>query len=228
MLDGAQKPDFLSEAAFFNAALRRMNATKIAQFYGASDRLSEKIFAMLQEWTSAGHEQAAAALDSFKGEAFSKLDPLTLSARGQAYALQNILIGSGLYGALRANDAMMSYRLDMGQKVGKIGLRNFWKPKLSAWLKDKLQGQPLINLASAEYADSFDREGIHWIDVEFWQEKNGQRTALSVFSKQARGLMARHVCENAHLGIGALKAYSAEGYQLDTLASTATRFVFYR
>ena len=129
---------------------------------------------------------------------------------------------------MRGSDGIQPYRLDMDQKWGTKSLRAHWTRKISAWLKEELAGAPLVNLASAEYADALDRTGMHWIDVDFFQESGGKRKAVSVFSKQARGLMARHLCEHYEEGPDAISRFSAEGYALDSLASSPRHFVFVR
>ncbi|NDD50819.1 MAG: peroxide stress protein YaaA, partial [Flavobacteriia bacterium] len=168
------------------------------------------------------------ALGSFQGEAFAKLDVGSLAPDVQKLALSSVYIGSGLYGLLRGSDGIQPYRLDMDQKWGTKSLRAHWTKKISAWLKEELAGAPLVNLASAEYADALDRTGMHWIDVDFFQESGGKRKAVSVFSKQARGLMARHLCEQYAAGVNAIPTFSAEGYSLDTEVSSPTHFVFVR
>jgi len=228
-LRGLTSPIFLPEASKNMAAIQGWNSKKIGGFFGTSDSLSEKVMHMHQAWNATMHgPEGPCALGQFKGEAFAKLDVEHLPPRAQKAALENIVIGSGLYGLLRAHDTMQPYRLDMDQKLGAIGLRNFWKPKISAWLKEALAGQPCINLASAEYAEAIDQTGIDWIDVEFWQEVGNKRKAVSVFSKQARGLMARHLCLHAEEGVAALADFSEENYRLDPTLSHSKRFVFVR
>jgi len=228
-LAGQSTPEFLHHAGQHMETLKKWKPEEINAFYGTSPALSEKVWTMHQNWNPATHTPGnPSALGQFKGEAFSKLDVDHLPPAAQAVAMSRIVIGSGLYGLLRADDVMQPYRLDMDQKLGNTGLRNFWKPRISAWLRASLQGEACINLASAEYADAVDRSGIHWVEVEFWQETGGKRKAVSVFSKQARGLMARHLCLHAQMGVNALATFQAENYQLDRDLSHSTRWVFVR
>ncbi len=228
-IPGIDPPFFLSEAEKHHKQIQNWKATKIANFYSTSPALSAKVREMHQAWDGTLHAAGApCALGQFKGEVFAKLDVDHLPPAAQAAALGRIVIGSGLYGLLRADDTMQPYRLDMDQKLGKTRLRTYWKPRISAWLREILDGEPCINLASAEYAEAINPIGIHWVDVEFWQESAGKRKAISIFSKQARGLMARHLCLHADMGVGALGTFDAEGYRLDTILSQPTRWVYVR
>lgn len=228
-IGGAQLPHFMEDAHKFHSSMSKWSLSKIAAFHGTSPALSSKIKERLSEWNVEAHLAAgSAALASFQGEAFAKFSLETLSPAAQARALTSIYIGSGLYGVLRGSDSIQPYRLDMDQKWGGKSLRSFWISKISARLREELQNQPLINLASSEYADAFDRTGMTWIDVDFLQESGGKRKAVSVFSKQARGLMARHLCEHYEQGLDAIPRFAMEGYQLDTAVSHPSRFVFVR
>lgn len=229
LISGTQNPHFLEDAIKLNAKMAKWSLKKIADYHGTSPALSAKVAAGIAAWDAGIHSDlGAAALGSFQGEAFAKLDIASLTPDAQNTALSSIYIGSGLYGLLRGSDCIQPYRLDMDQKWGTKSLRAHWTKKISAWLKEELAGAPLVNLASAEYADALDRTGMHWIDVDFFQESGGKRKAVSVFSKQARGLMARHLCEQHAAGVDAIPAFSAEGYRLDTAASSPGHFVFVR
>lgn len=228
-LFASQNPAFLPESAQLMSSLKKWNLKKVAAFYGTSSSLSLKVHAMIAAWDLEAHSNGgSAALGQFKGEAFAKLDVDHMSPKVQDYALDNIVIGSGLYGLLRGNDAIMHYRLDMGQKIDSSGLKTFWRPRGSALLKAICEDDFLVNIASAEYGEAFDLMGIDVYEVDFWQIVSGKRRAMSVFSKQARGLMARHLCHHASDGLDALEGFSDEGYLLVERADGGKRFVFER
>lgn len=219
----------MEDSVKLHTKMAKWSLQKIADYHGTSPALSAKVAAGIASWSVGKHgELGAAALGSFQGEAFAKLDWASLTPDAQKIALSSIYIGSGLYGLLRGSDGIQPYRLDMDQKWGNKSLRAFWTTKISAWLKEELDGQPLVNLASAEYGDALDRTDMHWVDVEFYQVAGDKRKSVSVFSKQARGLMARHLCEHHGEGVDAIRRFSAEGYQLDSAVSCSTRFVFVR
>lgn len=228
-ISGTQNPHFMDDAIKLHAKMAKWSLKKIADYHGTSPALTAKVAADIAAWD--GSKQGIlgqAALGSFQGEAFAKLNLDSLAPEAQKLALSSIYIGSGLYGLLRGSDGIQPYRLDMDQNWGSQSLRVHWTKKISAWLKEELAGKPLVNLASAEYANAFNRTGIHWFDVDFFQDSGGRRKAVSVFSKQARGLMARHLCEHFSQGVDAIPLFTAEGYQLDTAESSPNRFVFVR
>jgi cytoplasmic iron level regulating protein YaaA (DUF328/UPF0246 family) len=88
----------------------------------------------------------------------------------------------------------------------------------------------LLNLASSEYFKTLDLRdtGIKVIDVEFYEMKNDQLKQIVIYTKKARGLMARFVIQNRIENLEDLKGFSDEGYWYSPQLSTNTKLVFTR
>jgi len=105
-----------------------------------------------------------------------------------------VVIFSGLWGALRVDDAVPPYRLAMGVKLPPLGpLAAFWRPALRAALADVSAEGLLVDMRSTPYAAAWRpapevRERT--VAVRVLRERNGRRSVVSHMAKQTRGLVA--------------------------------------
>ena len=226
---GTQPPCFIKQAEALANQLRAMDNKAIQAFYQTSDAMTLKVSETLSQWKKSG---SGAALFSFKGDAFGQLNPGSLSGKAQIRANEQLIIVSGLYGMLRPMDQISPYRLDMNQRLNDQSLRAYWASIVTQQLDQRLEpGGMVLNLASQEYAQVILRDQLkahQWVDVQFLQKKDGASRQMSVFSKQARGLMARHLCSIEHADLNHIKAFQADGYRLDRLNSTESQLTFTR
>ncbi len=171
---------------------------------------------------------------AFKGEVYRGLDAENLDENAQDYLNQNLFILSGLYGILKPSDRVMLYRLEMGSKLDVKGSKNlydFWKETLTDFVNSKMKrNEPLLNLASNEYAKTLDAKSLKGqkVDVEFYDYKNGELKQIMVFFKQARGAMARYCAEQNVSTIDEVKNFNINNYSFDAKLSTDEKLVFLR
>jgi cytoplasmic iron level regulating protein YaaA (DUF328/UPF0246 family) len=150
--------------------------------------------------------------------------------------LQNsLLILSGLYGVLKPFDLIYPYRLEMGLPYSPSkefqNLYQFWNKKLMNYFQKNLkENDVIINLASLEYtkAISLNNLGFRVISPNFQEFKNGKYSMVAMFSKNARGKMARYILENQFSEIENLKAFNHDGYSYDEKISTNDKWFFVR
>ena len=228
-----QMPFFLNEAYQLNQKLKGLSKRDVLEFFKSSESLTEKIYEDIKNWNKKFHEKKSqAAMYSFNGDAFTKLSPRSLSDKGKSNAQQWIRILSGLYGILKAMDSIQPYRLDMAQKVEGEVLTNYWKKKITERINLQNKNGIIINLASKEYSSAIDRDALlgRWIDIDFYERRKNNLKMVSIFSKQARGLAARYICDNI-LGeedIENLKRFTTAGYTYDNSLSGDNKWVFVR
>ena len=236
MTDGPpadELPCFLKEANKLSQKLKCFSSNEISSFFKSSPALTKKIIENLMSWNYNEHEKYNhAAIFSFTGDAFSKLEVESLSKQGLRTAKLSIRILSGLYGILRPMDSVLKYRLDMAQRLGDIGLTKYWSPKITEKLSLDTHKECIFNLASKEYSQTIDRSKIDqkWLDIDFLEKKGNTLKSVSIFSKQARGHFARFICENFdnHEDIEKMKDFNVGGYCFDKLESTQSKWVFIR
>ena len=89
----------------------------------------------------------------------------------------------------------------------------------------------MINLASNEYFKVVDRKAFKGriIDVEFKEKRvNGEYAVVSIFAKQARGLMCRYAFKQKVQQPEELVGFDSEGYLYNWELSTDNKFVYTR
>ncbi len=150
--------------------------------------------------------RAYKAVWMYGGMAYQALDVRSLDTFAQEYLDRHLLILSALYGVIPANTNIMPYRLDFNtalklpldfiqqyndedNKTETISLRKFWKKFYNEYI-DK--GETVINLASNEFSDLFDKTRYDWYDFDFFnlQEDNSKKRH-STISKKGRGTLLR-------------------------------------
>lgn len=145
------------------------------------------------------------ALLSYSGIVFKKLYPDDFTEQDFAYAQDHLRITSFAYGLLRPLDKIHQYRLEGNvvlPEYGGISMFEFWRTRLTDILiaDVKLSGGILCNLASGEMRGLFDwkrlESEVQVISPEFKTWKNGKLTTIVIYTKIARGEMARHIIKN--------------------------------
>ncbi len=236
MTDGPpadQLPCFIKEANKLSQKLKGFSSNEISSFFKSSPALTKKILENLMNWNYKEHEKYNyAAIFSFTGDAFSKLEVKSLSKQGLKTAKLSIRILSGLYGILRPTDSILKYRLDMAQRLDDIGLTKYWSPKITEKLSLDADKECIFNLASKEYSQTIERSKINqkWIDIDFFEKKGNALKSVSIFSKQARGHFARFICENYNNqgDVEKMKDFNIGGYCFDNIQSSQNKWVFIR
>lgn len=66
------------------------------------------------------------------------------------------------------------------------------------------------------------------ITFDFYELKNGKPKTIVVYTKHARGLVARFCAETNAKTLNDVKAFNYEGYRIDEEKSTDTNLVFVR
>lgn len=179
---------------------------------------------------------AKQAIEMFDGDTYTGFDAGSLDADAMDYAQDHLRILSGMYGLLRPRDVIEPHRLEMGTRLatrrGK-SLYDFWGDRIARRLVEEAAERgtdTLVNCASIEYFTAADRKALtlNVITPAFFEVKAGEAKIVSFFAKQARGAMARFVCENRVTDPAALADFDAGGYVYQPALSTPERPVFHR
>lgn len=110
----------------------------------------------------------------------------------------------------------------------------FWREKVTKSIVKflKASGEPavILNLASGEYIKTLDtkNKAVKVIDVEFYEYKEDTLKQIVIYTKKARGMMARFVIQNRIDKLEDLKGFSETGYWFNPHISTETKLVFVR
>lgn len=144
------------------------------------------------------------ALDRYTGVLYDGLDAATLSAAERTFADRHVLIGSALFGLLRASDPIPAYRLSHDSRLPGVPLRRLWAPAVSAELAR--QEGLILDLRSEAYAALGPAPAGTWYLRVLSEGPSGVRTALSHFNKKAKGEFVRALVRSGidHGGVDSL------------------------
>ena len=214
-------PEFLDKSELLIKELREFTVQELIKIMNISPKLAHLNYERYKNGELPFiSDTAYPALFTFKGEVFNGLDADTLNKDDIEFASEHLRILSGLYGVLRPLDLIMPYRLEMGTRhpfAGKRNLYELWKETITKAIHNALSKQNdgiLINLASNEYFKSIDIKllNVQIITPEFKEYKNGTYKTVTIYTKKARGLMARFILQNRISDPEQLKLFDDDGY----------------
>lgn len=232
------QPEFLNDAQKIVKSIKKLSAPELARLLDINGSLAQlnadRYFNWQQPFTPDNAKQAVLV---FNGEVFRGLDASSFTNSDFDYAQQHLRIFSGLYGVLRPLDLIQPYRLEVSSKFENQAVKDlyaYWQKKVTASvlraLKDSGNPTVLINLASSEYFKTLDlkHKKVKVIDVEFYEYRNDKFKQIVIYTKKARGLMARYIIENRIENVDDLKGFDAAGYWYSPQLSTDRKLVFIR
>lgn len=229
------KPIHLKEAKVLMQRLKTWSVKDLSKHMKLSEVKAQETHQLLQKWGSKKNlVHSSPALFAYIGEAFKALDAESCSDVELAYLQNNLFILSGIYGLLKPLDQIEMYRLEMAQRgvaPDGVSLYEFWRVKVEkALLKALAKDEHLLNLASSEYSDLIQSPELRsrMVTPHFFEEKSGQLKAVSVFSKQARGTMAKWCATKELTNPKAIQTFTELGYRFATEKSSENEWVFIR
>ncbi len=231
------QPLFLKETKILIEELRKLNPHDIVRLMKVNNNIAFLNFERNLSWrTPFSLDNAKQALLVFRGQVYIGLDAKTLTEDDLLFAQDHLRILSGLYGILKPLTLMQAYRLEMGvplkNPIGK-NLYEFWGTKITEIINSELQDHKhkvLINLASNEYFKAIKSNLIKAdiITPVFKEEKGSGFKVITVYAKNARGLMSRFIIKNRIENPDDIKAFDSEGYLYNRDLSTEKEWVFTR
>ena len=230
-------PAFADRARVIAAdAAKTLSAAKIKSLMSVSDAIASLNAKRYAEFEEATTKEATLCFD---GPAFKRLDAESLDADGARYLRDHLRVLSGMYGVLRAYDAIAPYRLEMGTRWAPAGeakdLYEFWGVDIANAIADDVEAlakttktKPfVVNCASQEYwksvkVDVLAKRGVDVYTMTF--------PGPAVYAKQARGAMVRHIVDARVVCPDDLKTFvGTDGcWTFDAGASSEFNFVFRR
>jgi len=229
------KACFLSQAERLNKLLKKKSARSLSKLMHISDNLGQLNYERNQEWSLPfTKDNARPAVYAFNGDVYRGLDAYTIETKKIGQLQDTVRILSGLYGVLKPLDLIQPYRLEMGTKfpVGKNkNLYEFWRKQVTQSLNEELEDDELfLNLASNEYFKAVDTKALKVpvIHIKFQELKNGDYKTVAIFSKLARGLMARFIVDTKAKTLDDVKAFNYDNYRFTEKLSSENELVFTR
>jgi len=222
-----QLPALIDEAQQLAGTLQDTPTTELSKMMAISPKKASEVQQMYSQWSRHSREQTP-AIDAFVGDIYSGMQVQTWSEADREYAHKHLLILSGLYGALRACDGIMPYRLEMGYKLPDgTSLYDYWGDKLTSVLPDSTS--IIVNLSAVEYTKTL----LPYVDLPIItpkfmtiSPKTNQPTFVTVHAKIARGAFARWMILNRIYEPRRLHEFSDLGYVYNAELSSESQPVF--
>ena len=228
-------PKFIEQSEFIHSYLKQKSPKYLSELMEISAKLADENWERNQKWKAKpSAKESAPALFAFTGEVYRGLDAKTLDKDAVDYLQKNQRILSGLYGLLKPSDKVMLYRLEIGRPFEFDEYKNlyeFWREKITEQLNSEMKkNEILLNLASNEYFKAVDRKKLNHpiIDFDFYEMKEGKLKTIVVYTKHARGLVARFCAQTNAQTLDDVKAFNYEGYLINEEKSTENKLVFVR
>jgi len=206
------------------AAVSAVPEEELARVLGVKGKLLDENKAFIEVWKVA---KAAPAIELYNGLAFRWLKQVEGWNEGLGYGSEHVRILSALYGAVAPDTFVKPYRLDMLRPLRVEGqsLKAYWKTE---WAELFEKGETVVNCASDEFSSLLDRSRYNWIDVEFYERKDGKLKQHSTTSKKGRGLLVGFAMREQATDVKQLEAFSEDGFVYDAELSTPEKLVFVR
>ena len=165
------------------------------------------------------------AMDLYQGLAFRSFKQIANWKEYRDYAAKHIRILSALYGAISPEEFVKPYRLDltMNLKVEGETLKKYWKERIVTSFE---KGECIVNLASSEFSSLFNKKQYEWVDVDFFEKKEGMLKQHSTISKKARGKMAAWMMRHNVEDKSELQKFNIDGFAFDESLSRGNHYCF--
>lgn len=171
----------------------------------------------------------------YSGMVFKKLSTRAFNAKDWEYASEHLRITSFVYGLLSPLDGIKPYRMEgyLPLKKLKKSVFEYWRDYLTPLLikQTQLMGGVLCYLASEEMKQLF-----HWSEVEqavrvvyptfLTRQADGSTKQIVIYTKMARGLMARSIMLERIEHPDELKRLMPEGFMYHEELSSENEFVY--
>jgi hypothetical protein len=165
------------------------------------------------------------ALDRYSlGVMFKSMDFAGLPTGAQRRLLENGIIFSGLFGLLRPDDLIPDYRLRMDATLPEIGkVSKYWRPHISPLLNRTLQDRFVWDLLPGSHRDAWEDDHAYQqlVQVKFYDEKDGERKAVTHNVKPLRGQLVNFIVRETVENLMPLLEWEhPAGYHYDESASS--------
>lgn len=217
---GGTMPLFVRQAMDIAACMSQYSVDELERILRVNSKIALQNYQRFQCFASEDNFPLQAIL-AYTGIVFKRLNPKDFSKDDFEYAQSHLRMTSFCYGLLRPLDLIKNYRLEgdvVLPEFGGISMFDYWRKILTDTFIDevKRQGGVLVNLASGEMKLLFDwkrvEKEVFVLTPTFYVEKGEELKAIVVYTKMARGEMARYILKNRIENPEYLKDFTFDGF----------------
>lgn len=220
-------PLFTREAERLVKLWQKASTNDIAKLMQISATKAAVVERIQEAWSLTPRMQTP-AIDAFRGDIYSGLQVASWTKTDRVFAHKHLIILSGLYGALRACDGIMPYRLEMGYKLPNgESMYGFWGDRLASAVS--AETTHLINLSAVEYTKALLPHVTQVIITPKFMTvspKTGEPTFVTVHAKIARGAFASWLIQQRIENPSRLPEFTDLDYHYNADLSTPEQPVF--
>ncbi len=187
--------------------LRLKTANELKKELKLSDKLLAENLDYIKNFDS---DISYKAIEMYNGMAYKEIKNSKFSVDEEKYINEHLLILSAFYGVIKPNDYIKPYRLDFNTpiKINGVSLKKFWREYYNASI-DK--GEVVLNLASNEFSDLFDKSNFKWYDFDFFKREGSNKKYHSTISKKSRGRLLRELAKSNAKSVEDIKTLESYG-----------------
>ena len=162
------------------------------------------------------------AIARYTGVLYRELDAALLPAAARRRLDRQVLIISGLWGAVAPTDPIPYYKLKMSANVAPLGkLSTWWRPRLTRAMAPGIDGAVVWDLLPLEHAAALDWDELaphRRITVRFVDARGA---TVSHWNKLLKGSLVRWLVSRPSASIDDLGDFEhPQGYRIDPAATT--------
>lgn len=227
-------PRFQSNAAEIALQMSQYSVEELERLLRVNSKIAVENYRRYQDFYSEDTHGLSAVL-AYTGIVFKRLNPKDFTEEDFRYAQEHLRLTSFCYGLLRPLDVIRPYRLEGDVQLPELGNRTmffYWQARLTdLFIREiKEKGGTLCYLASDEMHGLFDwkriEKEVKVITPEFHVWKNGKLGTIVVYTKMARGEMARFILKRQVEDPEGLKIFTWEGFEFNAELSDERKYVF--
>lgn len=138
------------------------------------------------------------AIERYTGVLYEALDHASLAAPARRRLAREVLILSGLWGAVAPLDPIPDYKLKMGASLPRLGrLSTWWRAPLSERVSALARGRTVWNLLPNEHDAALELTGVPQCSVTFLEpDRRGELVAVAHWNKALKGALVRYLVEH--------------------------------
>jgi len=231
-IPATDKPVLLNETKSILKYLKSLNNMQLQELWNCNDQIARQNVKRIEAMNLENH--LTPALLAYDGIAFQYMAPIVFTEVCLEYVQEHLVILSAFYGALKPQDGVTPYRLEMQAKAkvnGAKDLYEFWGAKLYQQVQKDNSDRTIINLASKEYSkcvENYLQPQDKYITITFGEMAKDKFVTKGTYAKMARGEMVRFMAENKIETPEEIKTFNRLGFCFRNDLSTETEFVFER
>jgi len=222
--DDLEHPKYYTFSKQIVKEIKSYKKDDLSKVMHIKDKLLDETYSLYKQF-KVNRKELIPAIKLYKGVVYDCFDLDNFNETEIIYLNKHVRIISSLYGVLKPNDGVQSYRLDFTMKLNNINLNAFWKSKILTYFKNE---DFILDCASQEFSHFLKplKEKVH--RIEFIDNVDGQDKIISYNAKKMRGLMAYYCIKNQVNSIERIRDFIEDGFTYQSHLSDKSLSIFMR